>query len=156
NAGSVTVGLWRPGTDLSFTFTNIPTPGAPCSPSPCTPGACCLLGACFTNNYPACGAGTWTAGGTCTPNTCPQPPGACCVGNACSSTVQSACTGSWQGANSACATALCPPGNDLCANAVALCDGVGVSSTTAGSSNDGTASCANSSGGPDVWYSYIP
>ncbi|MBI3844559.1 MAG: hypothetical protein HY292_07940 [Planctomycetes bacterium] len=45
------------------------------------------------------------------------------------------------------------PGSDSCANAVPVTIG-SVSGTTAGSTNDGSASCGSSATSPDVWYSF--
>ncbi|HYE63407.1 MAG TPA: hypothetical protein VD997_15550 [Phycisphaerales bacterium] len=48
------------------------------------------------------------------------------------------------------------PANDLCANAITLTDGVPMSGTTVGSTNDGTSNCGSSTTSPDVWYAYTP
>ncbi len=45
--------------------------------------------------------------------------------------------------------------NDLCENAIPICNGT-VSGSTAGANSDGSASCGASSSSPDVWYSYTP
>lgn len=45
------------------------------------------------------------------------------------------------------------PGNDSCAHATALIDGV-VAGTNLGATNDGGASCGASDDAPDIWYSY--
>ncbi len=130
-------------------------PGSTCSPDPCVLGTCCLNGACSSSTSPACN-GVWAVGGSCNPNPCPVPTGACCAASACTSTPEAACTGAWQGPSTTCATVFCPAGNDLCANALPLCDGTPASSTTVGATSDGAATCAASTGTPDVWYSYIP
>lgn len=43
--------------------------------------------------------------------------------------------------------------NDDCVNAIPVSEGT-YAGTTVGSTNDGSASCGNSSGSPDVWYAY--
>ena len=130
-------------------------PGSTCTPDPCVLGTCCLNGICSSTTSPACN-GTWSVGGVCNPNPCPIPLGACCAASTCASTPLASCSGAWQGPNTTCGAVFCPAGNNLCANAIALCAGVSASSTTVGATQDGTASCAASSATPDVWYSYIP
>jgi len=52
----------------------------------------------------------------------------------------------------------CPstsPANDDCVDAVSVFVG-GLAATTSGATNDGTASCGNSNGSPDVWYEFVP
>jgi hypothetical protein len=44
------------------------------------------------------------------------------------------------------------PANDLCSNATAATANVLYTGSTAGAAIDGTASCGNSVGSPDVWY----
>ena len=67
--------------------------GAPCPPPN---GSCCHTdGTCTVTTQAACN-GTWTSGGTCTPNNCPQPSGSCChTDGTCAVTLQTACTGTW-------------------------------------------------------------
>ena len=192
-AGSVAVGLWRPGLG-SHIIMNIATPGgsvvgnltgaccttqacsvvtqaactsgggtwglpgSPCTPNPCVQGSCCIDGGCAVTVLSGC-TGSWTSAGGCTPNVCPIPTGACCNNNTCAIAQLPACTGTgftYQGNGTTCAAVSCPQGNDGCSSAVSLCDGVPSNGTTVGATVDGTASCAASSGTPDVWYSYIP
>ncbi len=57
-------------------------------------GRCCgAEGACSVTNSAGC-TGTFTAGGVCTPNTCPGAPGACCNrrSGVCVTTVQTLCS----------------------------------------------------------------
>lgn len=49
-----------------------------------------------------------------------------------------------------------PPANDTCAGAIFLASGVTYSGSTALATNDGTATCGDSSGSPDVWHRYRP
>jgi hypothetical protein len=61
-------------------------------------GTCCdaATGNCTYTTEAQC-AGTWTAGGECEPNPCPQPPeGACCDGEGnCTQTIEADCSGLW-------------------------------------------------------------
>ena len=61
-------------------------------------GTCCdaATGNCTYTLEEQC-AGTWTAGGECDPNPCPQPPeGACCDGEGnCTQTIEADCSGLW-------------------------------------------------------------
>jgi hypothetical protein len=61
-------------------------------------GTCCdaATGNCTYTTEVGC-AGTWTAGGECEPNPCPQPPeGACCDGEGnCTQTIEADCSGEW-------------------------------------------------------------
>jgi len=61
-------------------------------------GTCCdaATGNCTYTLEEQC-AGTWTAGGECDPNPCPQPPeGACCDGEGnCTQTIEADCSGEW-------------------------------------------------------------
>jgi len=61
-------------------------------------GTCCdaATGNCTYTTAAQC-AGTWTAGGECDPNPCPQPPeGACCDGEGnCTQTIEADCSGLW-------------------------------------------------------------
>ncbi len=94
--------------------------GQGCNPT----GSCCAAaGTCTSVQQSAC-TGTFTAAGTCSPNTCPQPSGACCTGTACASSTQAACTGSFQGAGSACGTQANP--TTCCGANYNQIDGVGV------------------------------
>jgi hypothetical protein len=74
-------------------------------------GSCCNSGACSLALQSAC-AGTFTIGGTCSPNPCPQP-GVCCNGTTCTFVVQSACSGTWS-AGAACVAASCQPPLGAC------------------------------------------
>jgi hypothetical protein len=58
-------------------------------------GRCCAAsGACTITTQANCAA-TWTSGGACDPNPCPQPAtGTCCRGCTCALTTAGACTGS--------------------------------------------------------------
>ncbi len=46
--------------------------------------------------------------------------------------------------------------NDACAGAIALTKNVVTTGTTVGATNDGTATCGQSTTSPDRWYSYTP
>lgn len=74
-------------------------------------GSCCFAdGSCTTTTTGVCAGGTFTSGGVCVPNSCPQPPqGSCCaVDGSCTITIQSACgTGSWTNAGT-CTPNTCP------------------------------------------------
>ncbi|MEE9553076.1 MAG: carboxypeptidase regulatory-like domain-containing protein, partial [candidate division Zixibacteria bacterium] len=48
-----------------------------------------------------------------------------------------------------------PPENDDCINAVEVCPGV-YSGSTSNTTNDGSSSCGDSNGSPDLWYKYTP
>jgi hypothetical protein len=69
-------------------------------------GACCVGSVCSLSNATACGSGTFTLGGACSPNPCSAPTtGACCSGSTCSVATAAACTGvntSFAGAGTAC------------------------------------------------------
>lgn len=103
-------------------------PDAVCSANTCSAasGRCCMptTGACFVTTSNGCAdlGGAFSAGGTCTTNTCPQPglPGACCLANGyCVELIASKCTaegGVFSGAGTdcsleLCATGACCPGN---------------------------------------------
>ncbi len=47
------------------------------------------------------------------------------------------------------------PDNDNCSNAIEACDGP-VSGQTFSATTDGNATCGDSGGSPDVWYTYTP
>jgi len=68
-------------------------------------GSCCAAdGSCAVSTQANC-ATTWTTGGVCSPNPCPQPSGACCCGSSCTLTLPAACTGtnqSFAGSGTAC------------------------------------------------------
>jgi hypothetical protein len=68
----------------------------PFFPPPMPPtGSCCAAdGTCTVTTQANCPLGGWTAGGTCTPNPCPQPPptGSCCaLDGTCTVTTQANC-----------------------------------------------------------------
>ncbi|MFN7022336.1 MAG: hypothetical protein ACK4WH_13545, partial [Phycisphaerales bacterium] len=134
------------------------TNGGSCTPGLCTLGSCCVAssGACSITTQSGCGA-VWTSGPTsCTPNPCPQPTGSCCVSGSCSVTTQAACSGTWN-FGLGCSPDPCAVGaNNACAQAIPLCDGVAYTGTTVGATNDGTASCGQSTASPDVWFTYTP
>lgn len=46
------------------------------------------------------------------------------------------------------------PGNNACANAIAVTDGASVSGSLAFATNDGAAGCGTSSTNPDAWYTF--
>jgi hypothetical protein len=50
----------------------------------------------------------------------------------------------------------CGPTNETCAGSLWLTDGVNITGSTVGTTNDGTASCGNAAGAPDLWYRYRP
>jgi len=93
---------------------------------PVAVGSCCnnTTGVCtYILGTSTCSGGTFTSGGFCSPNSCPQP-GACCVAGCCSVTLQSACTGTWGPANSTCTPGLCgTPVNNECAGATSVAVG---------------------------------
>jgi hypothetical protein len=81
-------------------------------------GSCCLAdGTCSVTTQGQC-SGTWTQGGTCTPNTCPQPDVACCFPNgSCQMSKAAACTqsGGTPGAyGSTCTPNTCPQPDVAC------------------------------------------
>ena len=59
-------------------------------------GSCCYTdGTCAVTSQAGC-TGTWTSGGTCSPNLCQQPTGSCCQSDgSCTVTLQANCTGTW-------------------------------------------------------------
>ncbi len=63
---------------------------------PTPTGSCCQPdGSCTVTTQANC-SGTWTQGGTCTPNPCPQPTGSCCQPDgSCTVTTQANCSGTW-------------------------------------------------------------
>ena len=68
-------------------------------------GSCCITGSCSVGTQANC-TGTWTDGGSCTPNPCAQPTGACCCGSSCIITVSANCGGAGRvfvGTGSSCA-----------------------------------------------------
>jgi hypothetical protein len=76
---------------------------------PCPTGSCCQTnGSCTVTTQANC-TGTWTQGGTCSPNPCPEPTGACCAPNAsCTVTTEAGCTGVWHAEWADCGVAQCP------------------------------------------------
>lgn len=48
----------------------------------------------------------------------------------------------------------CGPTNETCAGATTLVDGVAQTGTTAGTTDDGSATCGQANNSPDVWYKY--
>lgn len=95
---------------------------AACNQNPCVvaSGRCCMpsTGACFVTSSEGCMelGGNFSAGGTCSPNSCPQPgaAGACCLpGGFCALLTQAKCAaegGAFNGAGSACSLELCAVG----------------------------------------------
>ncbi|MCC6321356.1 MAG: hypothetical protein IT438_07970 [Phycisphaerales bacterium] len=70
-------------------------------------GACCPGdNSCAPTTQAACG-GSWTSGGTCTPNPCTQFPGACCTAGACTFTTPANCPGVFQGVAISCSPTPC-------------------------------------------------
>jgi hypothetical protein len=49
-----------------------------------------------------------------------------------------------------------PPENDTCANAIFACPGTSYTGNTSSATTDGSSSCGDSSGSPDLWYQYLP
>lgn len=95
---------------------------AACNSTPCgaPSGRCCMpsTGACFVTSSNGCAdlGGNFSVGGTCSPNSCPQPglPGACCLGNGlCVELIASKCAaegGVFSGAGTSCSLELCATG----------------------------------------------
>jgi hypothetical protein len=137
-------------------------PGTTCTPDPCAPGQCCDTGNCTVTTSGACsGTGTWSIGGTCSPNNCPPPTGACCPGASCTITTQAACPTGYQGHNTSCVSGPCPPANDSCANAIWLSDGVTYTGVNTNSQTDfsggNLANCGTgTNSSADVWFKYRP
>jgi len=76
--------------DQSF---NITQAGAPT-------GRCCATnGTCSVTTSANC-SGSWSSGGSCSPNPCQQPTGICCVSGSCSVTTSANCSGSWSSGGS--------------------------------------------------------
>ncbi len=96
--------------------------GMSCSPNPCS-GSCCdnSNGACVVTNSSGCPTpgNVFTAFGTCSPNTCPQP-GACCQNSngTCTIQVPGTCGGGFTfiGQGSTCDTDPCAPSGACCSN----------------------------------------
>jgi hypothetical protein len=77
-------------------------------------GSCCALdGGCTVTLQAAC-TGSWTAGGACTPNLCPQPGSCCALDGTCTVTLEAACTGTWTTAG-VCTPNTCPQPGSCCA-----------------------------------------
>src|SRR5205085_9838929 len=73
-------------------------------------GSCCAAdGSCAVTTHPNCTT-TWTSGGLCSPNPCPQLPaiGSCCAWNGtCTETTQVNCIGTWTNGG-VCLPNICP------------------------------------------------
>lgn len=89
--------------------------GTGCNPPT---GVCCISGACSVVTQAAC-TGSWTAGGSCSPNPCTVVTGSCCSAGNCAIVAQTACNGVWTSGGS-CTPNPCPPLNDDCANRAGL------------------------------------
>ncbi len=107
----------------------------PCAPPPPT-GSCCISGGCTQTTQSNC-SGTWSQGGSCTPNPCPQPMGACCVNGGCTLTSPASCSGSYS-LGGACSPNPCPQPTGACCN------------TATGGCNDGVTQ-ANCAGAAQQW-----
>ncbi len=85
-------------------------------------GRCCNTssGACSITTAPTCVGGSWSPGGTCVPNPCPQPTGSCCIGSACTATDSSHCSGSFA-SGGACSPAACVATFGVCCTAPGGC-----------------------------------
>ncbi len=55
-------------------------------------GVCCNDSACSISTQGGC-SGTWTLGGSCSPDPCVAPSGVCCAGATCAVTTSTSCTG---------------------------------------------------------------
>ena len=80
----------------------------------CPIGACCVQSSCTITTEPNC-PGTWTEGGSCTPNPCSLALGSCCVSGNCTVTAEADCGGTWTEGGS-CNPNSCPqpPQNACC------------------------------------------
>ncbi len=140
--------------------------GSSCSNGICgNYGRCCTnAGACFLSTSASCtaaGSSDWLTfdfGGTCTPNTCPQP-GACCSGTdrTCSMLTQNNCGFSaWLGVGTTCTANTCsPPSNDLCSAAQRIdVNTPPLAGTVFGATGADITDCSSTE--VDVWYSFQP
>jgi alpha-tubulin suppressor-like RCC1 family protein len=85
--------------------------GTSCDSNPCDVGTCCDPSGACTLIYQLGCSGSWSLGGSCVPNSCPQP-GACCLSDgSCLAALQSACEqggGSFAGEGVSCSPYPCP------------------------------------------------
>ena len=132
---------------------------------PVSVGSCCnnTTGACsYIVATATCSGGTFTAGGVCSPNACPQP-GACCISGCCTVTLQANCTGTWGPANSTCTAGICGAlVNDTCAGAITASVGANPGSNCGANTDFAvtpTTLCGTTSGAGgarDVWHKFTP
>ncbi len=112
-AGTIGVGLWRPGVGSSFTMA-ASTPGGSMAVGGDLVAICCLGGSCSVASQAACAGGSWgVPGASCSPNPCAV--GTCCSAGACTQSVISDCTGHgvWTVGGS-CSPNNCPPPSGAC------------------------------------------
>ena len=110
-AGSIQIGLWRPGTGSTLNI-SIPTPGGASTGfvanAPCCTGTVCSIVA-----PGSCSGAVGTIGASCSPDPCAT--GACCTsGGACGITSLTGCTGSFQGLGTSCTPNNCPAPSGAC------------------------------------------
>lgn len=94
-------------TAAGASITNAPRNFAGASGSVNLPGgSCCVGSSCGVTIQTTC-SGTWSSGGSCTPNPCAPANGTCCAGATCRVATAAACTGpntAFQSATSTCNT----------------------------------------------------
>ncbi len=125
----------------------------------CGQTACPVAGVCCTGTscaavFQANCTGTFTAGGSCSPNLCAA---SCCTTTGTCSLVAAggSCAGTLGAPGSTCSGASCLPVNDTCAGAIALALGstfTGVNSQAL--DNDGAASTCQANVHRGVWFSF--
>jgi hypothetical protein len=133
-AGSVAVGLWRPGTGTAFVM-NATTPGG--SNIGNLTATCCTGATCSVATQAACGAGAWgLPGTTCSPDPCVQ--GNCCLSGNCSITTYPSCIGTWTNGGS-CSPNPCPAPTGACC--VASTCSVGTQPACSGTYQGNNSTC---------------
>lgn len=109
-AGSVQVGLFRPGTPSAISI-NVPTPGG--ATLAASTGTCCVGTVCSVTTQAACTGTFGTIGATCTPDPCNL--GSCCVASGtCSFTTPAGCTTGTFSSGVACLPNPCPQPTGAC------------------------------------------
>lgn len=97
--------LLDPGSCRSSSVGGLVVTQLVCTNVVCPPfGSCCASNGQCTRTDDANCSGSWTQGGVCNPNSCPQPPapGACCNGLCCTVIQRSDCGATWLGSNTSC------------------------------------------------------
>jgi hypothetical protein len=86
----------------------------------CGTGSCCYNDGTCAVTLPGDCTGTWTGGGVCDPNPCPQPGECCYADGTCAVTLQSGCTGTWT-LGGDCDPNPCPQPGSCCQHADGAC-----------------------------------